>query len=93
LKYFFSQLLNVHRISDVRYKEIHAAEPLAPKPYNIQLHIAAKKFKKLKLSDADQTAAKSLEAGGEPVRSSHQFYLKAGRTALDVEGSVYKMVI
>jgi hypothetical protein len=28
----FSQLLNVHRVSDVRQIEIHTAEPLVPDP-------------------------------------------------------------
>jgi hypothetical protein len=32
LKNSFCQLLNVHRISDVRQTEIHAAEPLVPDP-------------------------------------------------------------
>jgi hypothetical protein len=29
---YFSQLLNVHRISDVRQTEIHIAVPLVPEP-------------------------------------------------------------
>jgi hypothetical protein len=28
----FSQLLNIHRVSDVRQTEIHTAEPLEPEP-------------------------------------------------------------
>jgi hypothetical protein len=31
-KNYFSQLLNVHSISDVRQIEIHTAEPLVPDP-------------------------------------------------------------
>jgi hypothetical protein len=31
-KKYFSQLLNVHRVSDVRQIEIHTAEPLVPEP-------------------------------------------------------------
>jgi hypothetical protein len=33
-KKFFCQLLNVHRVSDVRKIEIHTAEPLLPDPLN-----------------------------------------------------------
>jgi hypothetical protein len=31
-KNYFSQLLNVHRVSDVKQIEIHTAEPLVPDP-------------------------------------------------------------
>jgi hypothetical protein len=39
---FFSQLLNVHRISDVRQIEIHTAEPLVPdpRPFKVEIVIA-----------------------------------------------------
>jgi hypothetical protein len=31
-KNYISQLLNVHRVSDVRQTEIHTSEPLVPDP-------------------------------------------------------------
>jgi hypothetical protein len=31
-KNYFSRLLNVHRVSDVKQIEIHAVEPLVPDP-------------------------------------------------------------
>jgi hypothetical protein len=31
-KNYFSQLLNVHNVSDVRQIEIHTAEPIIPEP-------------------------------------------------------------
>jgi hypothetical protein len=31
-KNYFSQLLNVHNVSDVRQIEVHTAEPLVPGP-------------------------------------------------------------
>jgi hypothetical protein len=31
-KNYFSQLLNVHNVSDVRQIEVHMAEPLVPGP-------------------------------------------------------------
>ena len=40
----FSQLLNVHMISDVRHTEIHAAEPLAPEPSAFEVEMAIEKL-------------------------------------------------
>jgi hypothetical protein len=36
-KSYFSQLLNVHDVSDVRQIEIHTAEPLAPGPSHLEV--------------------------------------------------------
>jgi hypothetical protein len=36
-KNYFSQLLNVHRVSDVRQMEIHIVEPLVPDPSPLRL--------------------------------------------------------
>jgi hypothetical protein len=47
-KNYFSQLLNVHNVSDVRQIEIHAAEALAPGPTPFEVEIAAVKLKKYK---------------------------------------------
>jgi hypothetical protein len=40
-KKYFSQLLNVHRVSDVRQIEIHTAEPLVPdrNPFEVEIAI------------------------------------------------------
>jgi hypothetical protein len=38
-KKYFSQLLNVHRVSDVRQIEIHTAEPLVPDPTSFEVEI------------------------------------------------------
>jgi hypothetical protein len=48
LKYF-SQLLNVHRVSDVRQIEIHTAEPLVPDPSSLEVEIAIAKLKNVNL--------------------------------------------
>lgn len=45
LKNYFSQLLNVHRTSDVRQMEIHIAEPLVPDPSHFEVQTATAKFK------------------------------------------------
>ena len=38
---YFSQLLNVHEVTDVRQAEIHTVEPLVPEPsaFNVELAI------------------------------------------------------
>jgi hypothetical protein len=46
-KNYFSQVLNVHRVSDVRQIEIHTAEPLAPNPSPSQVEIAIAKLKSI----------------------------------------------
>ena len=44
----FSQLLNVHGISDVRQTEIHIAERLVPEPSAFEVEMAVEKKKKKK---------------------------------------------
>jgi hypothetical protein len=43
-KNYFSQLLNVHRVSDVRQIEIQTAEPLVPDLSPFEVEIAIAKF-------------------------------------------------
>jgi hypothetical protein len=45
-KDYFSQLLNVHNVSDVRQIDVHTAEPLVPDPSCLEVEIAITKFKK-----------------------------------------------
>jgi hypothetical protein len=47
-KSYFSQLLNVHNVSDVRQIQIHTAEPLVPGPSHIEVEIATATLKKYK---------------------------------------------
>jgi hypothetical protein len=46
-KNYFSQLLNVHRVSNVRQIEIHTAEPLVPESSPFEVEIAIAKFKNI----------------------------------------------
>jgi hypothetical protein len=64
-KNYFSQLLNVHRASDVRQIEIHTAEPLVPDPSPFEVEIAIAKLKKYKSPGSDQISAELIQAGGE----------------------------
>jgi hypothetical protein len=47
-KNYFSQLLNVHNVSDVRQIEVHMAEPLVPGPSHLEVEIAIAMLKKYK---------------------------------------------
>jgi hypothetical protein len=46
-KNYFSQLLNVHNVSDVRQREAYRAEPLVPGPCRLEVEIAVAKLKSL----------------------------------------------
>jgi hypothetical protein len=53
-KNYFSQLLNVHNVSDVRQIEVHMAEPLVPGPSRLEDEVAMAKLKKYKSRGSDQ---------------------------------------
>jgi hypothetical protein len=53
-KNYFSQLLNLHRFSDVRQIEIHTAEPLVPDPSPSKVEILMQILKKYKSPGSDQ---------------------------------------
>jgi hypothetical protein len=42
---YFSQILNVHGVSDVRQAEIHTEEPLVPEPSALEFKLAIEKLK------------------------------------------------
>jgi hypothetical protein len=52
-KNYFSQLLNVHNVSDVRQVEVHTAETLVPGPSPLEVEIAIAKLKKYKSPGSD----------------------------------------
>jgi hypothetical protein len=64
-KNYLSQLLDVHRISDIRHIEIHTAEPLVPDPSPFEVEIAIAKLKRYKSPDTDQIPVALIQAGGE----------------------------
>jgi hypothetical protein len=63
------QLLNVHRLSDIRQIEVHSDELSVsdPSPFDVEIVIA--KFKRYTSSGSDQIPAKLFQAGGEILRS------------------------
>jgi hypothetical protein len=68
-KNYFSSLLNVHRVSDIRQREIHTAEPLVPDPSLFEFEIVIAKLKRFKSPGSDQIIAELIQAGGEILRS------------------------
>ena len=50
---YFSQILNVHGVSDVRQAEIHTRDPLVPKPSALEVELAIEKLKSHKSPGID----------------------------------------
>jgi hypothetical protein len=59
----FSQLLNVHRVNDVRQTEVHTAEPLVHEPSAFEVEMAIEKLKRHKSPGVDQIPAELIKAG------------------------------
>jgi uncharacterized protein with ParB-like and HNH nuclease domain len=68
-KNYFSQLLNVHRVSDVRQMEIHTAEPLVSHPGPFEVEVAIAKLKRYKSPGSDHIPAELIQTGEETLRS------------------------
>jgi hypothetical protein len=68
-KNYFSQLLNVHNVSDVRQIEVHTAEQLVPGNSRLEVEIAIAKLKKYKSPGSDRIPAELIQAGGEILLS------------------------
>jgi hypothetical protein len=58
---YFSQLLNVHNVSDVRQIEVHTAEPLVCGPSRLEVEIAIAKLRKYKSPGSDQILAELIQ--------------------------------
>jgi hypothetical protein len=70
-KYYFSRLLNVHNVSDVRQIEVHMAEPLVPGPSHLEVEIAIAKLKKYKSPGSDHIQAELIQAGSKILSAIH----------------------
>jgi hypothetical protein len=62
---YFSQLLNVHNLSDVRQIEVRTVEPLVHPPIHLVVEIAIAKLKKYKSPGSDQILAELIQEAGE----------------------------
>jgi len=65
----FSQLFNVHGVSDVRQRSIHKAEPLVPEPSTFEFEMAIEKLKGHKSSGIHQIPAELIKGGGRTICS------------------------
>jgi hypothetical protein len=68
-KNYFSQLLNVHNVSDVRQIEVHTAEPLVPDPSCVENEIAVAKLVKYKSPGSDQILMELIQTGYKTLLS------------------------
>jgi hypothetical protein len=64
----FSQLFNVHYVSDVRQTEIRTAEPLVAEPSAFEVEMAIEELKIHKSPSTYQIPAELLKAGGRKIR-------------------------
>jgi len=65
---YFSQLLNVNGVNDVRQTEIHTAEPQVPEPSAFEVRMSIEGLKIHKSPDIDQIPAELIKAGGRTIR-------------------------
>ena len=66
-RYYFSWLLNVHGVNDVRQTEIHTAEPLVREPSASEVGLAIEKLKSHKSPGIDQIPAELIKGGGKTI--------------------------
>jgi hypothetical protein len=69
-KNYFSQLLSVHNVSDVRQIEVHTAEPLVPGPNHLEVEVGIAKLKKYKSPCNDHILTGLIQAGGKILLSA-----------------------
>jgi hypothetical protein len=70
-KNYFSQLLNVHNVNEVRQTEVHTAELLVLGPSRLEVEIAIPKFKKYKSPGSGHIPAELILVGGEILRCNN----------------------
>jgi hypothetical protein len=63
-KNYFSQLLNAHRVSNIRQTEIYTAVPLVPDPSPFEVDIVIVILKRYNSPGSDQIPEKLVQAGG-----------------------------
>jgi hypothetical protein len=68
-KNYFSQLWNVHKVSDDRQIEVRTTESSVPGPCLLEVAIAVAKLKKYKSPSSDQIPSELIQTGGEMLLS------------------------
>ena len=71
---YFSWLLNVHGVNDVRQTEIHRTEPLVSEPSATDIELAIEKLKSQKSPGNDQIQAQMIKAGGRTICCEFNYY-------------------
>ena len=66
---YFSQLLNVHGVNDVRQTEILTAKPPASQTGAFEAEMAIEKLKRQESPSIDQIPAGLIKAGGRTICS------------------------
>jgi len=61
---YFSQLLNVNGVNDVKQREIHTAEPLVPDPSAFKYEMTIEQLTAHKWPGIDQIPAELFTVGG-----------------------------
>jgi hypothetical protein len=74
----FSQLLNMHNVSDVRQIEVHMAEPSVPGPSHLEAEIAIAKMIKYKSPGSDQISAELIQAGSVTLLAVIHKFINSG---------------
>ena len=66
---YFSQVLHVYGVKDVRQTEIHTAEPLLADPSAFEVELAIGTLKSYKSLGIDQIPAALIKEGRRKIRS------------------------
>ena len=64
---YFSRLLNIHGVHDVRRTETHTTELLVPEPSAFEVDLAIEKLKSHKSSGIGQISAEFIKEGGRTI--------------------------
>jgi hypothetical protein len=89
-KNYFSQLLNMHNVNDVRQREIHTAEQLVPGPSLLEVEIPIANLKKYKLLGSDQIPSELIQTAGETLLSQiHKLINSVWNKEESMEGVYY----
>ena len=64
----FSQLFNIHGVSDFRQTEIHTAVLLVPQPSAFEVERVTEELKRHKSQGTDQIPAELIKAEGRKIR-------------------------
>jgi len=67
--------IELHRVNDVRQKEVHTAEPLVLEPSASEFELAIDELKSHKSPGIDQILAELIKAGGRTICLEIHTYL------------------